>query len=203
MTAARAALRRITRLAFAAGLLALTGTVLLASSASAHDVLESTSPADGSTVSVTPAQVTLTFNQPAFAIGSQVLVTGPSGNVANGPVKIVDRVVTEQIRGGAPAGSYTVEWRVTSADGHPVDGKFGFTSQAASPVSAGGAAASPTPSVTSVGSTGSGSSNAWVLPVVVLAAVWVVALVFGLRLKQGSILPKADDDKRRRAREGH
>jgi hypothetical protein len=31
---------------------------------------------------------------------------------------------------GAPAGRYTVDWRVTSADGHPITGSLAFTAQA-------------------------------------------------------------------------
>jgi methionine-rich copper-binding protein CopC len=173
-----------------------------ASPASAHDVLESTTPGDGATVPVTPAQVTLTFDQPAFAIGSQVLVDGPDGNVAQGPVKIVDRVVTQAVRPGAPAGSYTVEWRVTSADGHPVTGKFAFTSAAASAGSAGPATSSS--SGAAAGSAGasssSGSGSAWLLPVLALVAVWVVVAVFAVRHKQRSITPTVDKRKERNER---
>jgi hypothetical protein len=199
----RAAARRSVLLAVVAAALALVGPMLFAPSAFAHDVLESTSPVDGSTVPVTPSQVTLTFDQPAFAIGSQVIVTGPSGNVAVGKVRIVDRVVTQQIRGGAPAGAYTVEWRVTSADGHPVDGQFGFSSQAPSSASPSGSV-TPTSQTTQASGAGSGgSSNSWILPVVVLAVVWLGILAFALRRRQRPITPpNPTEDKRRRAREG-
>ena len=42
----------------------------------------------------------------------------------------------------APAGRYSVEWRVTSDDGHPVSGRFAFTAEGA----ATGASAGATPS---------------------------------------------------------
>ncbi len=179
-------------LAAAAQLSLLLATAL---PASAHDVLESTTPADRASIQVTPSQVTLTFDKVAFAVGSQVLVDGPSGNVAQGPVRIVNNVVTQPIQPGAPAGSYTVEWRVTSADGHPVSGEFRFTSAQA-------AAGTPAPSTATAspaagGGSSSGSGTAWVLPVVVLAAVWLVVVVFGVRHKQRSITPKVD---RRRER---
>jgi methionine-rich copper-binding protein CopC len=113
-------------------LLVLAGAVLTlvvgAVPASAHDVLTATLPADGTRVARTPGEVVLTFDQPAVAMGTQVLVTGPTGQVQVGPARLVDSTVTQTVAGGAPAGAYTVAWRVTSADGHPVSGAFTFTS---------------------------------------------------------------------------
>ena len=101
--------------------------------ASAHDALVGTSPADGSTVGAFPGQVTLTFDQPALALGSTVLVAGPGGPVTIGPTRVTDNRVTQAVQPGAPAGRYTVTWRVTSIDGHPVSGSFGFAATAAGP----------------------------------------------------------------------
>jgi methionine-rich copper-binding protein CopC len=101
--------------------------------ASAHDALVGTSPADGSTVGAVPGQVTLTFDQPALALGSTVLVAGPGGPVMSGRTRVTDKRVTQAVQPGAPAGRYTVTWRVTSIDGHPVSGSFGFTATAAAP----------------------------------------------------------------------
>ena len=101
--------------------------------ASAHDALVGTSPADGSTVGAVPGQVTLTFDQPALALGSTVLVAGPGGPVMSGRTRVTDNRVTQAVQPGAPAGRYTVTWRVTSIDGHPVSGSFGFTATAAAP----------------------------------------------------------------------
>ena len=41
--------------------------------------------------------------------------------------------MTEHLQPGSPAGQYKVIWRVTSADGHPVSGKFSFTATSPSP----------------------------------------------------------------------
>ena len=104
--------------------------------ASAHDVLRSTNPADGTVVDRLPDRVVLTFDEPALAIGTEVVVTGPAGPVSDGQPQLVDAEVRQPVRAG-PAGRYTVLWRVTSADGHPVSGTFAFTTQQ-------GSAASPT-----------------------------------------------------------
>ena len=122
--------------------LAATVVTLIATAvpASAHDVLRSTNPADGAVVDRLPDRVVLTFDEPALAIGTDVVVTGPAGPVSDGQPQLVDAEVRQPVRAG-PAGRYTVLWRVTSADGHPVSGTFAFTTQQ-------GSAASTTPTTT-------------------------------------------------------
>jgi methionine-rich copper-binding protein CopC len=128
--------RRLALVALAAVIM----VVLDAGPASAHVTLLSTVPADGQTVATTPGEVVLAFDQPALALGAQVVVTGPGGNVSVGAPRLVDTSVSADLRPGAPAGRYTVVWRVTSADGHPVSGTFVFTSVAP------GAGTAPAPS---------------------------------------------------------
>jgi methionine-rich copper-binding protein CopC len=100
--------------------------------ASAHDTAESTSPADGATLTVPPERVSVTFDHNPLALGSQILVADATGaNWADGPVEIVDNVAAQKLRPGAPAGRYTVRWRVASSDGHPIEGSFTFTATAA------------------------------------------------------------------------
>jgi methionine-rich copper-binding protein CopC len=110
-----------------AAVLAVTAAV----PAAAHNSLQSTSPADGQTVTRTPSSVVLTFDEPALAMGTRIVVTGPDGEVQQGPARSVDNSVSQDLQGEAPAGSYTVAWRVTSADGHPISGSFSFTSSQA------------------------------------------------------------------------
>lgn len=106
-----------------------------APAASAHNVLRGTDPADGATLDVAPDRVTLTFDQPALALGTQIVVEAPDGRqVSAGEAELVDATVSERLAGDLPAGDYVVEWRVTSADGHPVSGTFRFTARAATTV---------------------------------------------------------------------
>jgi methionine-rich copper-binding protein CopC len=114
---------------------------VLVEPASAHDVLVRTDPADGSTVATLPDVIVLTFNEPGQADGTVVAVTGPSGNVASGSPMLVDSEVRQAVGPGSPAGRYTVDWRVVSSDGHPVDGSFTFTASAGT-----GGTATPRPS---------------------------------------------------------
>ncbi len=109
---------------------ALGAPAVTATPASAHDVLISTAPAANATVATVPAEVTLTFDEPAVAVGATIRVSGPAGDVQSGTPRLVDRSVTQDVAAGSPAGTYRVAWRVTSADGHPVTGEFSFTATA-------------------------------------------------------------------------
>jgi methionine-rich copper-binding protein CopC len=112
---------------FLAALLAVLALAPL-SPAAAHDVIEATEPADGSVVATVPSVVRLTFNNTPIALGSEILVKDGSGaNQADGPVAIVDNHVSQAVKAGAPAGRYTVIWRVVSSDAHPIEGAFSFT----------------------------------------------------------------------------
>ncbi|MEZ0491908.1 copper resistance protein CopC [Kineococcus sp. TBRC 1896] len=136
-------------LATAAAGLALGGGLLGAGPAAAHDRLESTNPADGTTVATAPDAVVLTMSSPPLALGTLVRVTGPDGTVVSGgDPQIVDTDVSEPLTGPRPAGTYQVDWRITSSDGHPVSGTFSFTATGAAG-SAETSPASPAPSTTS------------------------------------------------------
>jgi len=121
------------RLRALGAVLAVTAAMVgAATAAQAHNVLVSTSPVDGSTVAVVPAAVTLTFDQPALALGTEVIVTGPTGPVQSGAAVLVNNTVTEHLLPGSPAGAYTVTWRASSTDSHTVSGRFSFTASSAS-----------------------------------------------------------------------
>jgi copper resistance protein C len=131
---------------------ALTLVVVGAAPAAAHNRIVGSDPADGATLARTPSAVVLTFNEPAIAMGTRIAVTGPDGPVGVGTPQLVDSTVTQPLAGGAPAGRYTVDWRVTSADGHPITGVLAFTTQAPgesqpdpAPAPAAEPAAEPTP----------------------------------------------------------
>lgn len=102
--------------------------VLGAGPAAAHSILVSVDPADGAQLSTGPARVTFTFNenlQPSFP---SVTVVGPDGNLWSEGQPVVDGPrVSIAVRELGPAGKYTMAYRVTSADGHPVSGTRSFT----------------------------------------------------------------------------
>jgi methionine-rich copper-binding protein CopC len=146
-----------------------------ATAAQAHNILEGTSPAGGSIAKVVPAAVTLTFNEPALAIGTEIIVTGPAGQEQSGPAALVNNTVTEHLQPGSPAGTYAVLWRVTSADGHPVSGKFSFTATSPSP----GQRPSATSATTSTPASVSGQSATlwWALAAGVVVLLLLVVFI--------------------------
>ncbi|MEQ3551742.1 copper resistance CopC family protein [Pseudonocardia nematodicida] len=119
----------------------LAGTVALllgAAPAWAHTELESSSPAEGAQLAQAPPEVTLTFNEDVAADTATVTVTGPDGaDAVAGPATAEAGTLTVPLRPLGPAGDYTVDYRVISDDGHPVEGTVPFT------LTSPGAAAAP------------------------------------------------------------
>jgi copper resistance protein C len=108
------------------GALVLVGTGM--PMARAHDEVVATVPAQGAVVAAPPERVELQLSRPAQALGTRVLVTGPDGApVSLGPVELRDTTVAQPLDPDVPSGTYTLEWQVTSADGHPVSGTSTFT----------------------------------------------------------------------------
>jgi copper resistance protein C len=148
--------------------------VLAALPASAHNTLESSTPADRETVQRTPEAVVLVFDESAITMGAQVVVSGPSGQVQSGSPKVEGNSVQQPLVANAPAGDYTVTWRITSADGHPATGTFHFTAQ-----SAGGGQAAPEPGSPPANQRGSGIAvNGLVLIAALVLAVGAGALLW-------------------------
>jgi copper resistance protein C len=190
-----------------AGALMMAFVLVLGSAngAAAHDELASSNPQAGATLDAAPEAIELTFSNVPATIGSEVQVLDEAGeNWAEGEVSITDTVATQAIRAGAPAGTYTVNWRVVSSDSHPIEGTFDFTAAEGGAASE-APAASETPEA-SVGTAGpietadpealdeepaadSGMSWGVILMIAVLVALAIVlALGARRRLKQG------DDD---------
>ncbi|MFF7970370.1 copper resistance protein CopC [Streptomyces sp. NPDC007905] len=120
-------LRRLTVLC--AGLfLLLLGT---AAPASAHAALRETDPADGTVLRSAPRQVTLTFTESVGLLTDSFRVYDPenhrvrTGEADHAPGR------SDTARASLPArlgtGTYTVAWRVVSADSHPVSGALTFS----------------------------------------------------------------------------
>lgn len=107
--------------------LALLGT---AGPASAHAELVATTPSSLSVLSSAPHQVTLTFGEQVEVSSDGVRVLAPDGSrVDTGRAgHVTGRGDTVGVGVTATAeGTYTVAWRVISADSHPVSGAFTYS----------------------------------------------------------------------------
>ncbi|OBK76667.1 copper resistance CopC family protein [Mycobacterium sp. 1274761.0] len=112
--------------------------------AAAHAARIATDPADNAALTQGPPRVSATFNealQPQFAA---MTVVGPDKNLwSTGDARVAGAVITVDVRPLGPAGTYTVNYRVTSADGHPVSGSWTFRLTAAGTGTPGPPAAQP------------------------------------------------------------
>lgn len=113
----------------AAGVLLLTVAALLfaAPPAAAHAVLLGTDPGDGDILDSTPEIVTLTFNENITLPAEGVNVLDAAGAPVPSDARSVDATVQVTFDGDLDDGTYIVNWRVISADSHPVSGAFTFS----------------------------------------------------------------------------
>lgn len=106
-------------------------TTVAASPAFAHAELESAAPSEGEELGRAPGEVRLSFAEPVEAAFSPMEVYDSEGNRVDGDDARLDpndpSVVVASLQRGLPAGSYTVEWAVTSVDGDPVSGEYSFS----------------------------------------------------------------------------
>ncbi|MFF4591005.1 copper resistance CopC/CopD family protein [Streptomyces sp. NPDC001388] len=123
----------------------LLGTVLVllllgGGPASAHAALRSTDPTDGSVVRTSPRSITLTFTESVGLLDDSFRLLDPDNQRVElgGSGHVEDR--SDTVRVDLPkklgTGTFTMAWRVVSADSHPVSGAFTFSVGKASPTMA-------------------------------------------------------------------
>lgn len=121
------------RTAIACSGLAVLAVLAFPAAASAHAMLESSSPARGAQVERAPDRVELRFNEPVeIAFGAVRVYDADGGRMDSGPTEHPGgrgEAVAVKLRGGLGDGVYTATYRVISADSHPVAG--GSTSRLA------------------------------------------------------------------------
>jgi copper resistance protein C len=100
---------------------------LTAGAASGHAARVSTDPADNATVSTGPDHVSAVFNEQLQTTFAAMTVVGPDRNLwSSGQPQVHGAVISIGVRPLGPTGNYTVNYRVTSADGHVVSGSWSF-----------------------------------------------------------------------------
>jgi methionine-rich copper-binding protein CopC len=110
-------------------LLAFASAMTFVSLAGAHAFLDHATPAVGSAVRASPAQVKLWFTQKLEPAFSSVRVLDRSGKQVDKGDPVVDRADATLLRVSLPQlapGTYRVTWRVLSVDSHVTEGDFTF-----------------------------------------------------------------------------
>jgi len=122
--------------ALAGAAVVLAFLVSTAGPAAAHAVLLRTDPAPQTTVKTPPAAVKLDFSEAVEVAFGAVRVFDVDGKrVDKGKIETADGRRQVVVPASLPGGTYTVTWRVVSADGHPVHGGFQFYVGAPSTIS--------------------------------------------------------------------
>jgi copper transport protein len=126
----RSSLKKRASVAIAVVLAALA----VAPSAFAHATLQQSTPGNNSIVRQSPREVTLQFSEAVETAFGSIRVYDCGGTrVDSGKiVRPSNSSVAVTLDRRLPAGTYTVTWRVISADAHPVAGAFTFHVKSAS-----------------------------------------------------------------------
>jgi copper transport protein len=105
----------------------LLGSLLVPAVAGAHAQLLETNPADGALLDSQPDTVTLTFNEPVQIVPDVMQLFDADGLVSTLEASASGPVINIALPDGLEDGSYVVNWRVLSADGHPLSGAVTFS----------------------------------------------------------------------------
>lgn len=102
--------------------------VVTAGPAQAHDSLLTSDPEDGAVLETSPESITLTYSADVLEVSPLVRVTDEAGEqIAELTPSVDGATVTAELPEPLAAGEYTVQWRVVSSDGHPIEGTFAIT----------------------------------------------------------------------------
>jgi len=113
------------------GLLAFLCLILSAPTSFAHGQIVTSYPLEGSTSSPTPTQVWIEFDGELQTIDGEVVntlkVTDSTGLVVSSEEAIIEGAkISTQVSDQSVGGVFTVEYRIVSEDGHPVEGSYTF-----------------------------------------------------------------------------
>ena len=103
------------------------GALGAAGSAAAHAARIAADPVENAELTQTPPRVSATFNEAMQSQFAAMTVVGPDGNLwSTGEPQVEGAVISVGVRPLGPSGTYTVNYRATSADGHVVSGSWSF-----------------------------------------------------------------------------
>jgi methionine-rich copper-binding protein CopC len=95
--------------------------------AAAHATRIATDPVENAELTQAPTKVSATFNEAMQTAFAAMTVVGPDGNLwSTGDPQVDGAIISVGVRPLGPSGTYTVNYRATSADGHVVSGSWSF-----------------------------------------------------------------------------
>jgi copper transport protein len=124
-------MQRVFRLGVLCGALLVVLLLPSGGKVAAHAALDRSEPASGEVLPAAPAEVRIWFTEPLEPRFTQAALLDASGQpVAGGASQVSpdnDHLLILTLPQGLPEGGYTVSWRnLSAADGHTLQGYFGF-----------------------------------------------------------------------------
>lgn len=99
---------------------------LFSTQAFAHTGLESSDPAQGTTVTQSLDEITLTYMTKIEETSSFELVNASNESMDITNLAVNDNVMTGNVEGNLENGPYKIVWKIVGIDGHPIEGEVDF-----------------------------------------------------------------------------
>ena len=96
------------------------------SAVSAHTGLTSSSPADGEEVAEDVHEIVLEFNTKIETTSTVKVFNENKEEIIISNTQVNDNMMTGGFMSPLDNGTYTVEWKIIGADGHPIQGTYSF-----------------------------------------------------------------------------
>lgn len=115
--------------------------------AAAHSSQAGSTPEQGEVLLAAPALVEVRFDSPLLDIGAALVVRSADGtSVVIGAPRVERQRISVDVDPEAPAGEYSVAYRVVAQDGHALESSFVYTVAGTEPAAATDAPVTPAPS---------------------------------------------------------
>ncbi len=183
----------------------LGGGVALPTVAQAHSDLLSSDPADGATLDSPPASVSFTFNEDLLPDFVRLIATNPAGVTGDLPISAVEGPTVTAAWPASEGGEWSVNYRVVSQDGHPIEGGITFSYDGPAPTSSGPlptsaspdpttarpttadpTSATPSPTVSPAADTTSSGIGGWAIAGIAVVLLAVVGAVLAVVMRRGT-----------------
>lgn len=110
--------------------------LLFSNNALAHTGLESSTPAQGSTVTEKLNDITLSFLTKIEETSSFTLTNSSDEEIEVADITVNDHLLTGNVTESLANGAYQINWKIIGADGHPIEGVIDFVLDAPEEVEA-------------------------------------------------------------------
>ncbi|WP_303969133.1 copper resistance protein CopC [Sporosarcina ureae] len=100
--------------------------IISVNTVSAHTGITSTTPADGEVILEEVHEIILDFNTKIEATSTVKVFNEANEEIIVGTINVNNHVMTAGFLSPLDHGTYTVDWKIIGADGHPIQGTYSF-----------------------------------------------------------------------------